>query len=269
MSAGFYIESNIKRWEEAIKRIYNRPKIGLGEESFKKLLEKSKRKSLLEQIKNETNLNNAKVARLYSKIKKMQTIVEEKGLNTYEKFKKIAIESEIYEHYVNSHESSKSSNIKNFLNLIKLHRSKSLGETLDYLYEQNDISVKKLIFSTIRGIKGLEFKHVMLISLSDNNFPSKRIIDLCKKEEQKEKLIQEERRLVYVACTRALKTLHLFSDSGRENKSIFIDDIHQNLKKEIMDSRPETIKNEDEMDFLEDILYNAEKLNFISEEEKN
>ena len=59
-----------------------------------------------------------------------------------------------------------------------------------------------LRLSTIHQSKGLEFPHVFIIGLADGLFPNKRAID-------GEGDLEEERRLFYVASTRAEKSLHL------------------------------------------------------------
>ena len=55
--------------------------------------------------------------------------------------------------------------------------------------------------STIHSIKGLEFDYVFLVGLEDSIFPSFRSIE--------EGSMEEERRVAYVACTRAKKKLYL------------------------------------------------------------
>ncbi|HCW05702.1 MAG TPA: ATP-dependent helicase [Clostridium sp.] len=59
----------------------------------------------------------------------------------------------------------------------------------------------RVILSTIHGVKGMEFKNVYLINCVDGNIPYKR--------EGKESDIEEERRLFYVAITRAKENLYL------------------------------------------------------------
>lgn len=61
---------------------------------------------------------------------------------------------------------------------------------------------KPLVLSSIHSAKGLEWKHVFLIHLLDGLFPSGRSL-----KAQKE--LEEERRLFYVACTRASDELFL------------------------------------------------------------
>ena len=75
---------------------------------------------------------------------------------------------------------------------------------------------------TIHAAKGLEFDHVFSVRMVDGNFPS----SLAKKPED----ILEERRLAYVAYTRAKETLYLTygsenSQGQRNNPSQFIFEI--------------------------------------------
>lgn len=70
--------------------------------------------------------------------------------------------------------------------------------------------------TTVHGSKGLEFDHVFLIDVNPGSFPSSRTDDL-----------EEERRLFYVAMTRAKKTLHLmhceFVNGSFNRRSVFVD----------------------------------------------
>lgn len=66
--------------------------------------------------------------------------------------------------------------------------------------EQYDADADAVVMMTMHSAKGLEFPHVFLVGMEDGLFPSSRSIG-----EQEE--IEEERRLCYVAITRAKKTL--------------------------------------------------------------
>lgn len=70
----------------------------------------------------------------------------------------------------------------------------------------------KLILSTVHSAKGLEWEHVFIIYLAEGKFPS----GMAQTDEE----IEEERRLLYVAATRAKKHLYLvypreISQAGR------------------------------------------------------
>lgn len=75
--------------------------------------------------------------------------------------------------------------------------------------EGSDNNPNKVMLMTIHSAKGLEFKHCILVGLEENLFPSSLSSD-------SQKNIEEERRLFYVALTRAMKTVTLsFANSRR------------------------------------------------------
>ena len=88
-------------------------------------------------------------------------------------------------------------------------------EKLDNLKEllKNASSSKSNIsISTIHSAKGLEYDNVFIIDLIDGEFPQKSILNSFD-----EKLLEEERRLFYVAMTRARKRLFLYAIKERNN----------------------------------------------------
>lgn len=79
----------------------------------------------------------------------------------------------------------------------------------DLVIENPDEDRKKtreghVVLSTVHSAKGLEWSAVLLIDLVDERFPSRHA--LSKSED-----LDEERRLLYVACTRARESLTLFA----------------------------------------------------------
>jgi DNA helicase-2/ATP-dependent DNA helicase PcrA len=62
----------------------------------------------------------------------------------------------------------------------------------------------ELVLTTVHSAKGLEFSAVILIDLVEERFPMKRALD-------RPDDMEEERRLMYVACTRAKDSLTLFA----------------------------------------------------------
>jgi len=66
-----------------------------------------------------------------------------------------------------------------------------------------------LSLATAHGTKGLEFDHVAVIGLEDGRFPSARAIADAP---EPERALEEERRLAYVAWTRARRSLTLVYD---------------------------------------------------------
>ena len=85
---------------------------------------------------------------------------------------------------------------------------------------------------TIHGAKGLESKVVFILGLTDGNggFPDvwleDRIFQIIKKADH-DLLLEEERRLFYVAITRAKDKLFLITEKG--NESSFLKEIPTNF----------------------------------------
>ena len=77
----------------------------------------------------------------------------------------------------------------------------------DYLQNQKE-NKNGLTISTIHSVKGLEFPYVFLVGLEENIFPNS-----FKFESDSE--LEEERRVAYVACTRAQKKLYLVKSNKR------------------------------------------------------
>ena len=76
-----------------------------------------------------------------------------------------------------------------------------------------------LVLSTIHSAKGLEWDGVHVLALYDGNFPA------CMSAGSSES-IDEERRLLYVAMTRARRELHLYVPVRYYHRPRGIDDAH-------------------------------------------
>ena len=72
-----------------------------------------------------------------------------------------------------------------------------------------------LVLATAHGTKGLEFDHVAVIGLDDGRFPSARSVA---EAIEPDRALEEERRLAYVAWTRAKRTLTLVFDPGAPSR---------------------------------------------------
>jgi DNA helicase-2/ATP-dependent DNA helicase PcrA len=92
---------------------------------------------------------------------------------------------------------------------------------------------KGVTLSSIHQAKGLEWKVVFLIWLADGMFPNGKIL-----EADDNKMLEEERRLFYVALTRAKDQLYLsypmmnprsYSGEVFQNPSRFLDDFPAEL----------------------------------------
>jgi DNA helicase-2/ATP-dependent DNA helicase PcrA len=118
----------------------------------------------------------------------------------------------------------------------KVNRSTELDELVDYLgYFREAGGVIPLESSetenavrlmTVHGVKGLEFPHVFILRANSNSFPSSyketlvafplelRDAESITEADDKTLHDQEERRLFYVAMTRARDSLHIYAREG-------------------------------------------------------
>ena len=92
-------------------------------------------------------------------------------------------------------------------------------------FEVEEGSENSLTLSTIHQAKGLEWENVFIISLKEGKFPHKKSVE--------ENLIEEERRLFYVAVTRCKKKLFLtypvFEKGSSSGPSRFLREIEDHL----------------------------------------
>jgi ATP-dependent DNA helicase UvrD/PcrA len=126
---------------------------------------------------------------------------------------------------------------------------KRLGELLEYLRYFQELGGDVLLeeelaedavqLMTVHSAKGLEFPRVFILRLAKNDFPTspRRPVlefptDLMKEEKPKHDFhMQEERRLFYVALTRARQQLTLSTIvNKRKKESPFLEDFLQNPK---------------------------------------
>lgn len=86
------------------------------------------------------------------------------------------------------------------------------------------IPQSNLILQTIHRSKGLEYDRVFVIDMNKNEFPT---IDY---EKDPEKNLEEERRVFYVAMTRARENLFILATKKRNNKKILPSEFFSKVK---------------------------------------
>jgi DNA helicase-2/ATP-dependent DNA helicase PcrA len=212
--------------EEALKRVINYPARGIGKSTLDKLIISSSSNdcSLWEVVNTHlgtVGLNKGTKSKLITftnMILSFQTELPKK--NAYDLGSHIATHTGILkELYVDKTPEgvSRYENIQELLNGVKqfslleeLSEGEAPTKTLDVFMEDvalltnqdNDTGedLEKVTLMTIHSAKGLEFPAVYVVGLEENLFPSQ--LSLTNRSE-----LEEERRLFYVAITRAEKTL--------------------------------------------------------------
>ena len=136
----------------------------------------------------------------------------------------------------------------------------SLFTDLDSINEQRD----KVTMMTIHASKGLEFDYVFIAGLEKGLFPIERIFE--------EENLEEERRLFYVAMTRAQKKVVLSYARSRRRfggepipttKSRFIQEIPENLIDNFMDSNQNFTSNNSFNDNFNNIEFDLKIGNIV------
>lgn len=165
---------------------------GSGGAAFVSLIENLKR--CKEQIKISELVNRVCIDSGYEQY--IRELGDEERLDNLAEFKRIANEFE------NSY--GEEINLEEFLQQIALMSA-----------EDAEKSCEAVKLMTIHASKGLEFPVVFAIGFSEGIFPSSKTI-----EERKKLGLEEERRLCYVAITRAMETLFIMDSEGQSQQGI-------------------------------------------------
>ena len=233
----------------ALKRIINEPKRGIGNTALDKLdaLSSQSGMSIFEFIQDSNNLVGFRSAGNIMSFRDMiNELIKKKDKIKVSELIKETLKDSGYEDMLNS-EGTKETEIR-FDNLMEFigvaiefeneNAENSLGDFLDSIALVSDVdnldeSTDAVTLMTMHSAKGLEFDNVFLVGMEEGLFPSKRSIE-------EDNQTEEERRLCYVAITRAKK--HLFITNTKKRTlygsttysipSRFIDEIPENLLSE-------------------------------------
>lgn len=138
--------------------------------------------------------------------------------------------------------------LKDFLNYLSLIKENTLSLTAP---EISGESVKSIKLMTVHKSKGLEFEHVFLYKVADKKWGNvtnqnklKLPLGILKLQSallENERDCEDERRLFYVALTRAKRQVYISystkSESGRDQlPSMFISEIDPEIIEEVVDS---------------------------------
>lgn len=116
-------------------------------------------------------------------------------------------------------------------------------DELNTIIKNKEPNESKIVFSTIHSSKGLEYDSVFLLDIYDGIFPEKSLSEVESPTEEEKKQLEEERRLFYVAVTRAKRRINIFSTN---QKSMFCNELfaREELDPEEEKARAERFKAE-------------------------
>jgi DNA helicase-2/ATP-dependent DNA helicase PcrA len=224
------------------ERIINTPKRGIGSSKIEEMKDYSinNNKTLYDTIKDPIFIEKSKFSKkVKEEIALFVSIIENcksfDNLNLLYSYlmKSLNYEQFIKDNYDATESIEKLQNLNEFQNsLITIPNIETFLDTfsLDNNFVSKNKHKNNVFLSTIHACKGLEFDHVFVIGLEEDILPSKFSKDIGLKS------IEEERRLFYVAITRAKQTLQISYNQkrlmyGREEmnlKSRFLKDIPSN-----------------------------------------
>ena len=242
--------------EEAFKRIINYPSRGIGDTTVNKIIQTAQTYGVsLWQVIKEPVLFPMDVSKgTITKIQAFRELIEGwiGRINTEDAYTlghdiimTSGISKEIYSGR-NPEDISRQENLEEFLSgmqdFVESRREEDMGDEIylpDFLQEvalltdldsDEGDSNDKVVLMTIHSAKGLEFPTVFVVGLEENIFPS----PMCTNSMRE---LEEERRLLYVAITRAEKHCILTCAQNRfrygrmeyDTPSRFIRDIDQEL----------------------------------------
>jgi len=211
--------------EESLRRIINFPPRGIGQTTLDKLviLSKDKDVSLFESISEIDSNSKMFNSRTIEKLENFKNLILSFKIyssknNAYETSNLVVHQTKLVDFYRNDgtlESMNRIENIEELLNGVNdfidqqfeiYEGDNSLSKYLQdvALYSETDKEIKseKVSLMSIHMAKGLEFPIVYVVGLEENLFPS--IMSINSREE-----IEEERRLFYVAMTRAKEKLIL------------------------------------------------------------
>ena len=238
----------------ALSRVINIPARGIGATTLKKLEGESIRNncSLWETVQHivknpEQGRHLGLSARIKHSMEEFATLISSVRKLNQEKvsssvlYEKILHQSgywQFLEAQKNYEATARMENLQELLGAIKQHEENSFNPTLEGFLEQialdapNDENRSEemkgeVSLMTVHGAKGLEFHYVFIVGAEENIFPSYLSLEEGGNGEE------EERRLFYVAMTRAMKRLSICFAQGRmlfgqmkfNGSSRFIDEI--------------------------------------------
>lgn len=223
----------------ALQRVINKPKRGLGNKTMDTIFERAREKncSMYEVLRDEELFSGkaqATISSFVTMIERWKNMVSQKAV--FELLEMVIDESGYRRMLEDDKETERLENLKELINDVQSFTINYPESTLDEylqlvsLYGDKDESLDGdyVQLMTVHAAKGLEFDTVFVCGLSDGIFPNERAMA------EGNRGVEEERRLAYVAFTRARNKLYLTESSGfsyilskARVRSRFIDEVEE------------------------------------------
>ena len=205
----------------AFERIYNSPKRGLGDKTLEKIHRHARARNVplalaSAEIVDSDELPARARGTLLNLMRNFARWREASATLSPAELARIVLEESGYTDALQAERSAESTGrLENLTELTRaLEEYETLGDFLEHvsLVMDNDAAsdAEKLTIMTIHAAKGLEFDYVYLVGWEEGVFPSQRAMD-----EGGLASLEEERRLAYVAITRARRRCTILHAANR------------------------------------------------------
>ena len=205
----------------ALQRVINKPKRGIGNKTMELIADtaRNEHKTMLEVLETENIFSGkAKVTLndFINKVNRWKKMAESKKIETFALFETILDESGYKAMLEEDHETDRLENLKELIDDIKEFTENYPDSSLDEYLQQvslygdreETMSGDYIQLMTVHAAKGLEFDTVFVTDMNDGIFPNERAMN------EGSRGVEEERRLAYVAFTRAKNKLYLTEAGG-------------------------------------------------------
>ena len=217
-----YLQLVASNDDMAFKRVINTPARKFGKVSLQRLEELAAKEGTnlfftLAANLDKKEFNKEPIVEFVHLIYEAKASIEEisiSGLATY-----LMEKTGLRELYSSDQDKDRIENLTEFINSIKLYEKANENEEIDIFHYLQDVSLytnmdykddeDTVKLMTIHQAKGLEFPFVFIVGTNEGVFPSFRSI-----REKGKAALEEERRLMYVAITRAEKQCYITESEG-------------------------------------------------------
>lgn len=213
---------------KSLLKIYYKSNLYINNEAVMESKKHITNKGCLDALTKVPNLRKDQLNRINEFIINIKRLRKSKGKDII----KIIRRDLRYEDYIKKSSEGRGYSLENTLNLISIfelitedcNKLLDVKKKLDYLENiikksSNNKGGNVVTLSTIHGSKGLEWENVYIMSMNEGLFPS---VQATKLESRRDNsLMEEERRLCYVAITRAKSYVDLIVPKSRLGKEVY------------------------------------------------
>lgn len=208
---------------EAVLRVINVPKRGIGQKTVETLERYAAENDLsvydavLDVDELDLNAGSKQKVKAFGALLK-ELVIKGTEMSADELIRDVINDSAILTMYADDSDESinKKANIDEFVNSVdefcKLNKGATLSDFLNQVTlssDTDDMNDEEYVtIATIHSVKGLEFKNVFVVGMEENIFPVSRAA-------YDDNELEEERRLMYVAITRARERLYFTRSRSR------------------------------------------------------